>query len=204
MADDLLDLGAHGLERDAERLQRFGRDAFTLVDEAEQDVLGPDVVVVEEPRFFLREDHDPSCPVGEALEQDVPPLVRFPASGSETSLVLILSAGSAASLATSRRARLSNPAPSAGPTCAICRPDAAGSALVAGQVKTPGPALPFPARSLTSTGDGPSSGHAPPVAGVGPAPGARPAPGRGCLPGPGCGRPRAREAGESTVGPHPP
>ena len=68
MADDLLDLRAHGLERDAERLERLGRDALTLVDQAEQDVLGPDVVVVEEPRFLLREDHDPSGPVGEALE----------------------------------------------------------------------------------------------------------------------------------------
>ena len=79
VADDLLDLGAHGLERDAERLERLGRDTLTLVDQAEQDVLGPDVVVVEEPRFFLREDNDPSCSVGEALEQDVPPLVRLPA-----------------------------------------------------------------------------------------------------------------------------
>ena len=81
MADDLLDLGAHGLERDAERLERLGRDALTLVDQAEQDVLGPDVVVVEEPRLFLREDHDPPCPVGEALEQDDPPLVRFGEAG---------------------------------------------------------------------------------------------------------------------------
>ena len=70
VADDLLDLGAHGLERDAERLERLGRDALALVDQAEQDVLGPDVVVVEESRLFLREDHDPSCSVGEALEQD--------------------------------------------------------------------------------------------------------------------------------------
>ena len=70
VADDLLDLRAHGLERDAERLERLGRDALTLVDQAEQDVLGPDVVVVEEARLFLREDHDPSGPVGEALEHD--------------------------------------------------------------------------------------------------------------------------------------
>jgi len=32
--------------------------------------------VVEESRLFLREDHDPSCPIGEALEQDDPPLVN--------------------------------------------------------------------------------------------------------------------------------
>ena len=68
VTDDLLDLGAHGLERDAERLECLGGDAFTLVDQAEQDVLGPDVVVVEEPRFLLREDHDPTGSVREALE----------------------------------------------------------------------------------------------------------------------------------------
>ena len=97
VADDLLDLGAHGLERDAERLERLGRDALTLVDQAEQDVLGPDVVVVEQPRLLLREDHDPSCSVGEALEQDEPPLVRTQLA------VPILSAVPAASLATGRR-----------------------------------------------------------------------------------------------------
>ena len=30
----------------------------------------------------LCDRHDPSCPVSEALEQDVPPLVRFPTPGS--------------------------------------------------------------------------------------------------------------------------
>ena len=70
LADDLLDLVAHGLERDAERLERLGGDAFALVDEPEQDVLGADVVVVEEPRLFLGQDDDPASPVGEAFEQD--------------------------------------------------------------------------------------------------------------------------------------
>ena len=68
VTDDLLHLRAHGLERDSERLEGLGGDAFALVDEAEQDVLGPDVVVVEEPRFLLRKDHDATCPVREALE----------------------------------------------------------------------------------------------------------------------------------------
>ena len=61
LADDLLDLLAHGLERDVQGLERLGGDAFALVDQPEQDVLGADVVVVEHPRLFLREDDDPSA-----------------------------------------------------------------------------------------------------------------------------------------------
>ena len=68
LADDLLDLAAHGLERDAERLEGLGGDALALVDQPEQDVLGADVVVVEQPRFLLGEHHDPAGPVGEAFE----------------------------------------------------------------------------------------------------------------------------------------
>ena len=62
LADDLLDLAAHGLERDAERLERLGGDAFALVDQPEQDVLGADVVVVEQARFFLRQAPRPGGP----------------------------------------------------------------------------------------------------------------------------------------------
>ena len=69
LADDLLDLAAHGLERDAERLERLGGDALALVDEPEQDVLGADVVVVEEACLLLRQDHDSAGPVGESFEQ---------------------------------------------------------------------------------------------------------------------------------------
>ena len=68
LADDLLDLLAHGLERDAEGLERLGGDALALVDEAEQDVLGADVVVVEHPGLFLGQDDDPAGAVGEPLE----------------------------------------------------------------------------------------------------------------------------------------
>ena len=69
LADDLLDLAAHGLERDAERLERLGGDALALVDEPEQDVLGADVVVVEEACLLLGQHDDPAGPVGEAFEQ---------------------------------------------------------------------------------------------------------------------------------------
>ena len=73
LADDLLDLLAHRLERDVERLERLGGDPFSFVDQAEQDVLGPDVVVVEHPRLFLREDHDAAGSVRETLEHLSPP-----------------------------------------------------------------------------------------------------------------------------------
>jgi hypothetical protein len=69
LADDLLDLVAHGLEGDAELLEGLGSHALALVDEAEQDVLGADVVVVEQAGLLLRQHHDPAGPVGEPLEQ---------------------------------------------------------------------------------------------------------------------------------------
>ena len=69
MADELLHLAANGLERDPERLEGLGGHALALVDEAEEDVLGADVVVVEQARLFLGEYHDPPGPVGEPLEQ---------------------------------------------------------------------------------------------------------------------------------------
>ena len=67
-ADGLLDLLPHGLERDAQRLERLGRHALTLVDQAQQDVLGADEAVVQQARLFLRQHQHSSCPVGEAFE----------------------------------------------------------------------------------------------------------------------------------------
>jgi len=43
------------------------------VDEAEQDVLSTDVVVVQHPGLFLSQDHNPPRPVGEPLEHLVAP-----------------------------------------------------------------------------------------------------------------------------------
>ena len=76
LADDLLDLLADGLERDAERLERLGGDALALVDQAEQDVLGADVVVVEHPGLFLGQDDNPPRAVGESLEHLFAPRER--------------------------------------------------------------------------------------------------------------------------------
>ena len=73
LTDDFFYLAAHRFERDTERLERLGGDAFTFVDEAEENVLSTDVVVVEQTRFFLRQHHDPTCSVGESFEQGNPP-----------------------------------------------------------------------------------------------------------------------------------
>ena len=61
-ADDLLDLLPDRVQADPQRLQRLSRYTFTLVDEAEQDVLGADVVVIEHPGLVLRQDDDPPGP----------------------------------------------------------------------------------------------------------------------------------------------
>src|SRR6266496_502155 len=73
LPDDLLYLLAHGLQADPERLKGLGGYSLALVDEAEQDVLGADVVVVEHPGLFLSQDHNPPRPVGEPLEHLVAP-----------------------------------------------------------------------------------------------------------------------------------
>src|ERR1700722_10580133 len=73
LADDLLNLLSHGLEADPQRLERLCGDALTFVDEAKQDVLSADVVVVEHPGFFLSQDNNPPRPVGKPLEHLVAP-----------------------------------------------------------------------------------------------------------------------------------
>src|SRR6266508_304497 len=65
LPDDLLDLGADRLQRDTERLQRPNGDALALAEQAEQQVLGGEVVVVAQPGFVLGKHNHPSSPVGE-------------------------------------------------------------------------------------------------------------------------------------------
>ena len=67
LADDHLDLLADRRQADAQRLQRLGRYPVVFMDEAQQDVLGTDVVVIQHPGFFLRQDYNPPRPVGEPL-----------------------------------------------------------------------------------------------------------------------------------------
>jgi hypothetical protein len=69
LTDDLDNLAADRLEADAHTLERAGSYTFTFVNQAEEDVLRADVVVVEQPRLFLGEDNDPSGPIGKPFEQ---------------------------------------------------------------------------------------------------------------------------------------
>ncbi len=73
LADDLLDLLAHGFEADAQALQSLGGHPLALVDEAQEDVLGADVVVVEHPGLFLSQDDNPPRAVRKPLEHLVAP-----------------------------------------------------------------------------------------------------------------------------------
>ncbi len=68
LTDDVDDLLAHRVEADAHRLESLGGDALTLVDETEQDVLGADVVVIEQPSFLLGQDDDPASSFCESLK----------------------------------------------------------------------------------------------------------------------------------------
>ena len=72
-ADDADDLGAHALDGDVEGLEDAGGKALLLAQQAEQDVLGADVVVLERPRLFLREDDHLPGPLCESLKQLVKP-----------------------------------------------------------------------------------------------------------------------------------
>src|SRR5262249_31000936 len=76
----------HRLQTDPQRLQRLGRYALALMDEAEQDVLRAYVVMVERPGLFLSQDHNPPRPVGEPLEHLVAP---SPSSRRGNSILLV-------------------------------------------------------------------------------------------------------------------
>ena len=72
LADDAGDLRAHLLDRDVERLEHTRSKAFFLAQQAEQDVLRADVVVLERPRLVLCEDDDLASPFSETFEHSRP------------------------------------------------------------------------------------------------------------------------------------
>jgi len=48
--------------------ESLGDNAVSLIEESEEDVLGPNKTVLEEAGFFLGQRQDPAGAVGEALE----------------------------------------------------------------------------------------------------------------------------------------
>jgi hypothetical protein len=67
-ADDELDGRAHLVELDAEVRQHLRRHAVALADEAQQQVLGTDVVMVETLGLFLGQREDTARTLGEFVE----------------------------------------------------------------------------------------------------------------------------------------
>ena len=68
LADDARHLGPHFLDGDVEGLEHARGQAFLLAEEAEQDVLGTDVVVLERARFVLRKDDNLPGTLRKSLE----------------------------------------------------------------------------------------------------------------------------------------
>ena len=68
LADDAGDLRAHLFHGDVELLEDAGSKALLLAEQAEQDVLGADVVVLQRTCFVLGEDDDLPGPLCKALE----------------------------------------------------------------------------------------------------------------------------------------
>ena len=68
LADDLDDFVTNRRQVDTHAFEGPRGDAFALVEQPQKDVLGADVVVIEEPGFFLGQHHDPSGSVGEAFK----------------------------------------------------------------------------------------------------------------------------------------
>ena len=70
-----LDLRLHRFEPEPEPLQHGGRDAFSVADQPEQDVLRSDEIVAETTRLLPRQDDDPSRPFSEPFKHwSSPPL----------------------------------------------------------------------------------------------------------------------------------
>ncbi len=67
-SDDADDLGADALHGDVQGLEYACGETLLLTEEAEEDVLGPDVVVLERPRLLLGEDDHLTCSLCESLE----------------------------------------------------------------------------------------------------------------------------------------
>src|SRR5689334_10011274 len=87
LADDAGDLRAHLLDRDVERLEHARCEALLLAEQAEQDVFGTDVVVLERPRLVLGENDDLAGSFGEAFEHCASSFPRVPRGMAEAPIV---------------------------------------------------------------------------------------------------------------------
>ena len=67
-ADNELHRGANLVQLDAQVGQHLGSNPIALADEAEQNVLGANVVVVEPVSLFLRKRQDAARPLGELIK----------------------------------------------------------------------------------------------------------------------------------------
>ena len=67
-ADDANDLRADALGRDVEALKHARSETFLFTQQAEQDVLGADVVVLQRAGLFLCEDDDLTGTLCKSLE----------------------------------------------------------------------------------------------------------------------------------------
>ena len=88
MADDFDDLGAHRIEVDTEAFETASRNALTFVYQPKQNVLGTDVIVVEEPSLFLREDYNSPCPISKPFKHvvSIPKTDLAPSAGASPSI----------------------------------------------------------------------------------------------------------------------
>jgi hypothetical protein len=83
LADDAGDLRAHLLDRDVQRLEDACSQTLLLAEQAEQDVLRADVVVLQGAGLVLGENDDLPGSFGEAFEQLASSfLPRRPRNGS--------------------------------------------------------------------------------------------------------------------------
>ena len=80
-ADDANHLVANLLDRDLETLEYARREAFFLTQQAQQDVLGTDVVVLEGARLFLGQDDHLAGAFGEAFKHRGLPSLSTVAQG---------------------------------------------------------------------------------------------------------------------------
>ena len=63
---------ARTLDRDVEGLEHPCCEPFFLAQQAEKDVLRPDVVVLQRPRLVLSQDDNPSGSFSESFEHSLP------------------------------------------------------------------------------------------------------------------------------------